>query len=51
MEEEDDLYEVCKRAMAKLNIHWPAAQDTEGVILLSAYQAEILEEMGQQLVW
>jgi len=27
---DNNLYEVCKRAAAKLNIPWPAAQDTEG---------------------
>lgn len=27
---DNSLYEVCKRAVAKLNIPWPAAQDTEG---------------------
>ncbi|XP_054601035.2 uncharacterized protein [Nothobranchius furzeri] len=26
-----DLYEVCRRAAAKLNIQWPAAQGAEGV--------------------
>ena len=27
---DNNLYEVCKRAATKLNIPWPAAQDTEG---------------------
>ncbi|KAE8280162.1 hypothetical protein D5F01_LYC22304 [Larimichthys crocea] len=27
---DNNLYEVCKRAAAKLNIPWPAAQDMEG---------------------
>ncbi|KAE8298002.1 hypothetical protein D5F01_LYC02488 [Larimichthys crocea] len=27
---DNNLYEVCKRAVAKLNIPWPAAQDMEG---------------------
>lgn len=29
---DNNLYEVCKRAAAKLNIPWPAAQDTEGKV-------------------
>lgn len=27
---DNNLHEVCKRAVAKLNIPWPAAQDMEG---------------------
>eukprot|EP00064_Thunnus_orientalis_P023807 superscaffoldBa00009398_g24068 len=29
---DNNLYEVCKRATAKLNIPWPAAQDAEGIV-------------------
>lgn len=29
---DNNLYEVCKWVTAKLNITWPAAQDTEGIV-------------------